>query len=222
MRHIDRLPKPQILVEKQDAWQEKFNEKRAKNPKARPDSKKYGHPKIREMLNSCSHYKCFYCETIIKNEIQEIDHFKEVALAPELAYTWENLYLSCHKCNDKIAHDAIPVEKVLDPCKDSDEEIQKNITFEGECIHALPGSEKGLTTIKKFHLNSDALDLKRGRLLNVLKNKIIDFQKKGMQEQRKELTPKEKQQLLTFTQHDRPYSLMCEIYLRKYLPEIFQ
>lgn len=127
--------------------------------------------------------------------------------------------LSCHKCNDKIAHDTIPVEKVLDPCKDSDEEIQRNITFEGECIHALPGSKKGLSTIKKFHLDSDALDLKRGRLLNVLKNVIIDFQKKGMQEQRKELTPKEKQQLLTFTQRDQPYSLMCEIYLRKYLPE---
>lgn len=222
MRHIDRLPKPQILAEKQDVWQEKFNEKRVENPKARPDSKKYGHPKIREMLNSCSHGKCFYCETFIKNEIQEIDHFKEVALAPELAYTWENLYLSCHKCNDKIAHDAIPVEKVLDPCKDSDEEIQKNITFEGECIHALPNSEKGLSTIKKFHLNSDALDLKRGKWLNFLKNVIIDFQKKGMQEQRKELTPKERQQLLMFTQHDQPYSLMCEIYLRKYLPEIFQ
>ena len=221
MRHIDRLPIPQILAEKQDAWQEKFNEKRAKNPKARPESNKYGHPQIRERLNRCSYGKCFYGETILNNDMQEIDHFKEVALAPELAYAWENLYLSCHKCNDKIAHDAIPVEKVLDPCKDSDEEIQESITFDDECIYALPGSEKGLDTIKKFRLNSDALDLKRSRWLNFLKNEIINIQKIGMQEQRKELTPKEKQRLLMFTQRDQPYSLMCEIYLRKYLPELF-
>ena len=221
MRHIDRLPKPRILAEKQDTWQEKFNEKRAETPKARPDSNKYGHPQIKERLNSCSYGKCFYCETTIKNDMQEIDHFKEVALAPELAYTWENLYLSCHKCNDKIPHDEIPVEKVLDPCKDSDEEIQKNITFEGECIYALHGSERGLNTIKKFHLNSNALDLKRSRWLNFLKNVIIDFQKKGMQEQRTKLTDQEKDRLLMFTERDQPYSLMCEIYLRKYLPEIF-
>lgn len=222
MRHIDRLPKPQILAEKQDAWQEKFNEKRAENPNTRPDSKKYGHPKIREMLNSCSHGKCFYCETIIKDDMQEIDHFKEVALAPELAYTWENLYLSCHKCNDKIAHDAIPVEKVLDPCKDSDEEIKKNITFDDECICARPGSEKGLSTIKKFHLDSDILDLKRCRRLKLLLKEIVQVKDSRNKDMRQDFTDQEKERLLMFTEHNQPYSLMCEIYLRKYLPELFQ
>lgn len=222
MRHIDRLPKPQILAEKQDVWQEKFNEKRVENPKARPDSKKYGHPKIREMLNSCSHGKCFYCETIIKDDMQEIDHFKEVALAPELAYTWENLYLSCHKCNDKIAHDAIPVEKVLDPCKDSDEEIKKNITFDDECICVRHGSEKGLSTIKKFHLDSDILDLKRCRRLKLLLKEIVQVKDSRSKDMKQDFTDQEKERLLMFTEHNQPYSLMCEIYLRKYLPEIFQ
>lgn len=222
MRHIDRLPKPQILAEKQDVWQEKFNEKRVENPKARPDSKKYGHPKIREMLNSCSHGKCFYCETIIKDDMQEIDHFKEVALASELAYTWENLYLSCHKCNDKIAHDAIPVEKVLDPCKDSDEEIKKNITFDDECICVRHGSEKGLSTIKKFHLDSDILDLKRCRRLKLLLKEIVQVKDSRSKDMRQDFTDQEKERLLMFTEHNQPYSLMCEIYLRKYLPEIFQ
>lgn len=222
MRHIDRLPKPQILAEKQDVWQEKFNEKRVENPKARPDSKKYGHPKIREMLNCCSHGKCFYCETIIKDDMQEIDHFKEVALAPELAYTWENLYLSCHKCNDKIAHDAIPVEKVLDPCKDSDEEIKKNITFDDECICVRHGSEKGLSTIKKFHLDSDILDLKRCRRLKLLLKEIVQVKDSRSKDMRQDFTDQEKERLLMFTEHNQPYSLMCEIYLRKYLPEIFQ
>ena len=38
-------------------------------------------------------------------------------------------------------------------------------------------------------------------------------------ESRQVFTDKEKEKLLMFT--NQPYSLMCEIYLRKYLPEIF-
>lgn len=147
MRHIDRLPEPQILTDKHDEWQKKFDEKRKNNPNARPDSTKYGNKNIRETLDSCSHFKCFYCEATLKGDLKEIDHFKEVAIAPELAYTWSNLYLSCHNCNDKYSHDVIPLSDVLDPCSDTDDEIKKNITFEDECICAQPDSKKGLQTI---------------------------------------------------------------------------
>lgn len=43
-----------------------------------------------------------------------------------------------------------------------------------------------------------------------------------MQEQRQGAHIQKKQRLIMFTQHDQPYSLMREIYLRKYLPELFQ
>ena len=43
MRHIERLPIPKILDDKQEEWQKKFEEKLVSNPKARPDSSKYGH-----------------------------------------------------------------------------------------------------------------------------------------------------------------------------------
>ena len=92
MRHIKRLPAPDILVKKQDEWQTKFNEKRQKNASARPDSSKYGNPSIRKRLEDCSYRKCFYCEGTLNGEIKEIDHFIEVAVAPELAYTWDNLF----------------------------------------------------------------------------------------------------------------------------------
>lgn len=41
MRHIDRLPAPDILVQKHIEWQQKYDEKLAVNPSARPDSNKY-------------------------------------------------------------------------------------------------------------------------------------------------------------------------------------
>ena len=40
MRHIDRLPKPAILVEKESEWSEKYKAKFEGDPKARPDNSK--------------------------------------------------------------------------------------------------------------------------------------------------------------------------------------
>ena len=221
MRHIDRLPEPQILTKKHDEWQKKFDEKRKNDPNARPDSTKYGNKNIRATLDSCSHFKCFYCEATLKGDLKEIDHFKEVAIAPELAYTWSNLYLSCHNCNDKYPHNVIPLSDILDPCSDSDDEIKKNITFEDECICAQPDSEKGLQTIKKFRLNSDAQDFKRLKWLKIIKDRVIDIQGKMINEARNQFTEEEKKSLLRFMQRDQPYSLMSEMYLRKHLPGLF-
>lgn len=221
MRHIDRLPEPEILSERHELWQQQFDERRAANPRCRPDNSKYGNKKIREVLDACSHHKCFYCESGLKGELKEIDHLKEVAIAPELAFTWTNLYLSCHNCNDKINHNVIPVEEVLDPCLATDEEIQKNITFEDECICSQPGSEIGLKTIQKFHLNSDSLDLKRGKWLRKITDKALCIQKTMIEEGRQQMSASEKQSLLLYAQHDQPYSLMSEVFLKKYFPELF-
>ena len=221
MRHINRLPEPEILSQKHELWQQQFDERRRENPKLRPDNSKYGNPKIRKALDACSHYKCFYCESKLKGELKEIDHLKEVAIAPELAFTWTNLYLSCHNCNDKIDHNSIPVEDVLDPCSATDEEIQNNITFEDECICSQPGSDKGLKTIQKFHLNSDSLDLKRGKWLRKITDKALFIQRAMIEEGRKQMSASERQGLLLYVQHDQPYSLMSEIFLKKHFPELF-
>lgn len=221
MRHIDRLPEPDILLQKRELWQQQFDKRRKENPKARPDSSKYGNKAIRTTLDACSHIKCFYCESRLKGESKEIDHLKEVSIAPELAFTWSNLYLSCRNCNDKVDHNGIPVEDILDPCLATDEEIQENITFEDECIYSQSGSDKGLKTIQKFHLNSDELDLKRGKHLRVITNQIIRIQKSMIEEGRKQFTEQEKQSLLSYVRRDRPYSLMSEIFLRKCCPELF-
>lgn len=60
MRHIDRLPIPAILTEKQEEWQEKYESKLESDPKARPDSSKYAHKQIKDTLYAMSNGKCFY------------------------------------------------------------------------------------------------------------------------------------------------------------------
>lgn len=217
MRHIERLPIPLILANKHDEWQAKYEERLAVNPKARPDSSKYGHNDIRERLNSCSFNKCFYCESKLKGTLKEIDHYIEVSIDHSKAYDWDNLYLSCSNCNDKFDHNAIPVTEALNPCVDSDEEIQRHITFEKECICSQPGSEKGLKTIQKFKLDSEVLDLRRSRWLNKLATKAIDIDNDMKADNRTIPTEEEKNAIRLFMQKDQPYSLMCEIYIRQHL-----
>lgn len=217
MRHIDRLPTPRILSEKQNKWQQKYEQKIAEKPKARPDSSKYAHKDIRQQLNSCSFNKCFYCESKLTGTPREVDHYIEVAIDPSGAFEWTNLYLSCNNCNDKLDHNTVPVAEALNPCVDSDDEIQRHITFERECIRSQAGSEKGLNTIRKFRLDSDALDLKRSKWLNKLATIVIEIDNQMREENRTVHSFEEKDRICRFMQSDQPYSLMCEKYIRTYI-----
>lgn len=213
MRHIDRLPSPKILTEKHSEWQQKYDEKLKTNPKARPDSTKYAHKDIRRQLMTMSYGKCFYCESRLSNRTKEVDHFIEVAVDRSKAYAWENLYLSCQNCNDKIPHDVISVDEALDPCRDSDETIKANISFDNEMIVAVPGSPLGLNTIKKFRLNDEQLDNRRAKWLIRIERELRMILINMLDEGRNKLNENERLIIESFKQPNQPYSLMSEIYI---------
>lgn len=217
MRHIERLPKPAILREKEAEWQEKYEEKLAENPHARPDHSKYAHKQIKDTLYAMSYGKCFYCESKLSGGNREVDHYVEVALDHSKAYDWENLYLACTNCNDKLDNEAIPVTEALDPCTDSDEEIKRCITFEQEQICSVDESVKGLNTIKKFKLNTDLLDLKRSRWLNRLLLDASRIHSQMIAEGRQQATKEERMLIRRYMSPEQPYSLMCEVFIRNYL-----
>src|ERR1041385_5104110 len=67
---------------------------------------------LKPNLQKVFHSKCAYCETLLISDAGEVDLFRPKLGAinldkkkntPDhywwLAYEWENLYLSCHKCN---------------------------------------------------------------------------------------------------------------------------
>ncbi|MFP4092075.1 MAG: HNH endonuclease [Cyclobacteriaceae bacterium] len=211
MRSLHRLPKPGILEEKEETWRESF----VNSDKKRPDNNKYAHLQIRNTLNSMSFYKCFYCERKLKGVAQEIDHFIEVAERRDLAYDWENLYLACDNCNNKLPNRSISVTEVLDPCRDKDEDIQEHLTFEDEIIRGKNGSEKGLATIQKYRLGSEQLDMAR---LKEIKNfhKLLILIQKNIYNEKRSINQIEKEALLSFKNPDRPFSLMFKVLLEKH------
>lgn len=211
MRGLIRLPKPQILIDRGDKWKDDF----IASGKLRPDSSKYGHESIRTQLATMSFHKCFYCESKLKLEPREVDHHVEVSIKKELAFVWTNLYLSCDNCNNKVNHDAIPIDTALDPCKNNDAEIQQHLTFEDEMITSVDGSSLGLKTIQKYRLDSELLDKRRSVQLKNFHKVLIEIQKKQITEGRKFLNKNELELLNRFQQIDQPYSLMFKILLDK-------
>ncbi len=209
MRHIERLAEPDILAKKKTEWTNNF----IASGKDRPDSTKYAHKDIVTTLFTMSHNKCFYCETLVESN-REIDHFIEVSENKEFAFDWNNLMLSCKNCNNKISNRNIPVVEVLNPCKDTDEEINKHLSYENETITFL--TEKGEKTVKKFKLLSPDLEFLRlkklvefMRFMDIIKDKMIS-------ENRQTMNENEIKDLQRFARPDYCFSKMFSTILEKH------
>lgn len=213
MRYIKRLPKPNILVKKEEEWLKKFLEKRKTNKKFRPANSTYRHDEIYSLLCTMSKYKCFYCEQTLKGIKKEIEHHIEIQCDATLAFDWDNLNLSCAGCNAKLTHKVIPISDALQPCIDSDDEIEKHISFNNEQIYDL--TTKGDLTIKKYKLDRENLDYLRLKELQTFKDTYNVLLRKAMREKRTTLSPNEYEILKEFARKHKPFSFMFKVLLKK-------
>lgn len=145
----------------------------------------YGNPQVKSALRTLFHHKCAYCESILVGQHADVEHFRPKRNAMNidgtvnadhywwLTYTWENLYLSCQRCNQS-KRSRFPVdgrrmgygkdlnkEKALliDPCNKADfEEAHFKFTDSGLMV---PLTKKGEVTIDIFNLNREELIAQR-------------------------------------------------------------
>lgn len=212
MRGLVRLGEPQILINKKALWLSNY----LSSGKLRPDSSKYAHASVKIELKSMSFHKCFYCESKLKGVSKEIDHHIEVSVDKTLAFEWENLYLACDNCNNKIPHSTISIGTALDPCRDNDITIQQNLTFKKELIEPKNNSTLGLRTIQKYRLDTELLDTRRLKQISVFQDLLLEIKDKQIEEKRNYLNVNEINIIESFKRIDNPYSLMFKILLEKY------
>jgi uncharacterized protein (TIGR02646 family) len=211
MRALQRLPEPQILVDRKKQWLDAF----LASGKPRPDSNKYAHESIRMDLNSMSSYKCFYCETKLKGASKEVDHHVEVSVDKNKAFEWTNLYLCCEHCNKKRSHNDISIQDALNPCQHTDAEIQEHLTFKNELIIPNHNSEFGLRTIAKYRLDTEVLDHKRLKYIDLFRELLLHIRNRQLHEKRS-INQEEREAIESFKRKDNPYSLMFKVLLEKY------
>jgi 5-methylcytosine-specific restriction endonuclease McrA len=204
---LTRLPEPAVLTRNGARWTEEF----VASDKARPEDRRYAHKEIKATLRAISGGKCFYCEWAVPESEIEVDHHVEVSKDRSLAFSWNNLYLSCRGCNDKLPESTIPRADVLDPF-DTQHDPTDHLCFDDEKVYARAGSAHGSATIGKYKLHREDLELERAKALKELYKLASELQRKGIPWSDCEPI------LRAFTAPDRPFSAMMKDALRQWFP----
>ncbi len=164
----------------------------------------YGHKSVKTALCEAQHGKCCFCEG--KSEIGDVEHFRPKAGYQQnqrdklskpgyywLAYTWDNLFFCCPKCNRSYKRNLFPL---LDPSKratshsdDIDAESplfvhpekdnpEDFIEFKGSRPRAVNGNRKGEVTIREIGLDRPFLDGPRDEKYRIFKTlyKILELE----------------------------------------------
>lgn len=72
-------------------------------------NKRYKMKDIKETLRKIYNKKCAYCEQSINDTYVQIEHYRPKSIYYWLAYSWDNLFLCCEKCN-KMKGDKFEIE----------------------------------------------------------------------------------------------------------------
>ena len=114
--------------------------------------------------------KCAFCESYIEHiDYGDIEHFKPKSKFPESAVEWENLLLSCKKCNDKGQKgDSWPEEieggLLINPCDEDPSDFFEFIfDVKTNATIIKPKNRRGQTSEKVYGLNKPTLLIQRNR-----------------------------------------------------------
>ena len=214
MIQLRRLPCPGILERKYETWTEKYLARREEDPGKRPESRQYAHPEIKDTLAAMSSGKCFYCESKLGEDEYEVDHHIEIAEDPGRAFDWNNLYLACNGCQNKLPGKTIAVVECLDPCN-LEVAPADHLGFEDEVIVPKNASPQGRRTIAKYKLGRGDLELKRIRQLKRFHARLDEIRRSQIADGGRRLTADERARLRRFAAPEHSYSLMFQCYLTR-------
>jgi len=151
---------------------------------------------LSKVLHQLYHYKCGYCEQ--REEQMNIEHYRPVSIYDWLSGSWDNLVLSCPKCNTKKSakfptqngrvvesaafkkrvhacgkiYDRIEKPLLLNPERETQPEQHLSFTTKGE----IEGTTiRGTETIAVCDLNRKYLIEKRKAIFDLLKASITEY-----------------------------------------------
>ena len=186
-KDFDDIPK----ILKSDNRQSAFN-KNILESKYSDEKNLYKVGSVQKKLNGIYNLKCAYCEKKLLDSPKHIEHYRPKKIYYWLAYSWDNLLLSCGECNsaksDKfpivknravyndeifekihllsLSYDILEQPQIINPEKD---DIQSKIVFD----------KKGIifTSDNRIQTTIDICKLNRESLIQLREEIFIDFRK---------------------------------------------
>ena len=208
MIKLNKQPEPNILTRNKAKWTADLMSCIDANQKV-PDNIKnlYNHPDIKSVLRTETNGgKCMYCESPIAAVAAEhIEHYKPKAAYPSLTFEWNNLGLSCPKCNINKGHVFDENNTYINPYIDFPSD---HFIFLGTMI--LSSSNNRRAQITEFKL-----DLNRSELLEARKNRIDTIRlliDKYETESDSTLKTILKNNIVKEIAEDKPYSMCAKMF----------
>lgn len=173
------------------------------------DSSIYGGKTVKDALSKAQHNKCCFCESSLHAQHGDVEHFRPKGGWKQtdsdklssvgyywLAYDWDNLFLSCQKCNQTFKKNFFPLEnpdsRAIDHTHDIQQEIflilnaakdnpQEHLLFKREII--THKTFRGKETIKRTAIDQELFEEdRRGKLqtIEALLNSLSLVEKKKL------------------------------------------
>ncbi len=173
------------------------------------DSAIYGGKTVKDALSNAQYNKCCFCESSLHAQHGDVEHFRPKGGWKQtdkdtlssvsyywLAYDWDNLFLSCQKCNQTFKKNFFPLENpnsratdhthdiqqeislILNPAKDNP---QEHLLFKREII--THKTLRGKETIKRTAIDQELFEEdRRGKLqtIEALLNSLSLVEKKKL------------------------------------------
>lgn len=161
MRHLRKLPEPDVLARLKAQWKAEYDAAKAAND---VDAKakiveNYRHPEIKATLVNETLNKCVYCESSVDHvDHLEVEHIQPRSKHEDLIFEWDNLTLACHLCNTSKNDRYDDTAGILNPyCTDPANHLQPL----GPLIIPKPGDDVGEVARFVFDLDRAGLIEKR-------------------------------------------------------------
>lgn len=174
MIKLNKLPKPQLLIDYDAAWTASLlaiplNDR----PARRKASGKYNHADIKATLLQETNEKCAYCESKLRHVTYgDTEHVSPKSNEPHRTFEWANLTIACDVCNTRKSDTAYGL--IVDPFVD---EPSEHIRFGGAMVFARPGSEKGEATDSILLLNRRELLERRTEKITYIRDSLSNIAK---------------------------------------------
>ena len=180
MRNATRAEIPKALQRNAPKWTQKLLEALVNGDKKKIAlaQNKYNHKEVKNTLITMYKGHCCYCEGHIR-EVSwgQIDHLKPIEKYPESGFDWNNLNLSCERCNGSKSNQYDEAYPILDPTgtEPINDHLDYHLSAEKAGLSIKAKSNRGATTINHTDLDRQELCTGRGEVLNKaweLKNKL--------------------------------------------------
>lgn len=191
------------------------------------------------------HDKCCFCEAKLTHiSYGDVEHYRPKAAYKQadsepltspgyywLAYTWDNLLLSCTLCNQQYKKNLFPLQNPTDRARSHNDNIaaetplllnptfsnpQDFIGFRAEIPYALNSNLHGKTTIAALGLDRENLNERRRTKLDELgslQDVVTLAERRLDDEELQDLAKKAKQELNKATLASAEYAAMVNAYL---------